>query len=112
MRRNMGVSIRTRNPVLDDLKYFLPASFEVPVGAIFYSFLVGIPFGVISAVKQDQIIDHVIRVLPCSVFGADILADPYEPLHILLSSGLASRARSFRYRHSDRDHYNGCVQCR
>jgi peptide/nickel transport system permease protein len=60
---DMGTSIRTHRPVLDDLRQFLPASAELAIGATFYGIIVGIPFGVISAIKQDKLIDHVVRVI-------------------------------------------------
>jgi peptide/nickel transport system permease protein len=63
VRGDMGTSIRTHRPVLDDLRQFLPASFELAVGATLYSLFVGIPFGVISAIKQDKVVDHVVRVI-------------------------------------------------
>ena len=60
---DMGTSIRTHRPVLDDLRQFLPASAELAVGATLFGLLVGIPFGIISAIKQDKLIDHVVRVV-------------------------------------------------
>ncbi len=60
---DMGTSIRTHRPVLDDLRQFLPASAELAVGATLFGLLVGIPFGIISAIKQDKLIDHVVRVI-------------------------------------------------
>ena len=41
--------------MLDDLRQFLPASVELAVGATLYSLFVGIPFGIISAIKQDKV---------------------------------------------------------
>ncbi len=60
---DMGTSIRTHRPVLDDLRQFLPASAELAVGATLFGLLVGIPFGIISAIKQDKLIDHGVRVI-------------------------------------------------
>lgn len=60
---DMGTSIRTHRPVLDDLRQFLPASAELAVGATLFGLLVGVPFGIISAIKQDKLIDHVVRVI-------------------------------------------------
>jgi peptide/nickel transport system permease protein len=60
---DMGTSIRTHRPVLDDLRQFLPASTELAFGATFYSLVLGIPFGVISAIKRDKLLDHIVRIL-------------------------------------------------
>jgi peptide/nickel transport system permease protein len=63
VRGDMGTSIRTHRAVVDDLGQFLPASAELALGATLYGIIVGIPFGVISAIKQDKLIDHVVRVI-------------------------------------------------
>jgi peptide/nickel transport system permease protein len=63
VRGDMGTSIRTHRAVVDDLRQFLPASAELALGATLYGIIVGIPFGVISAIKQDKLIDHVVRVI-------------------------------------------------
>jgi peptide/nickel transport system permease protein len=58
---NFGTSIRTHMPVSDDLARYLPASAELAIIATLVGTLVGIPFGVISAVRRNQWIDHVVR---------------------------------------------------
>jgi peptide/nickel transport system permease protein len=63
LQGDLGVSIRTRRPVLDDLRQFLPASAELALGATSYSILVGVPFGIISAIKRNKLVDHVVRVI-------------------------------------------------
>jgi peptide/nickel transport system permease protein len=63
VRGNMGVSMRTHRPVLDDLRQFLPASTELALGATAYSLILGIPFGMISAIKRNKLVDHVVRIV-------------------------------------------------
>jgi peptide/nickel transport system permease protein len=58
---NLGVSIRTHAPVSDDLAQYLPASAELAIAATVVGTLLGIPFGVISAVRRNQWVDHVVR---------------------------------------------------
>src|SRR3982074_158468 len=58
---NMGVSIRTHMPVADDVGRYLPASAELAIAATVVGILLGIPFGVISAVRRNQGLDHVVR---------------------------------------------------
>lgn len=58
---NMGTSIRTHMPVSEDLARYLPASAELAIMATIVGLLVGIPFGIISAVRRNQWIDHVVR---------------------------------------------------
>ncbi len=58
---NLGISIRTHMPVADDIGRYLPASAELAIAATLVGTLVGIPFGVISAVRRNQWIDHLVR---------------------------------------------------
>jgi peptide/nickel transport system permease protein len=60
---NLGMSIRTRMPVAEDLARYLPASAELAIAATLVGMVLGIPFGVISAVRRNQWIDHVVRAL-------------------------------------------------
>ena len=58
---DLGMSIRTHMPVADDLSRYLPASAELAIIATLVGTLIGIPFGVVSAVRRNQWIDHVVR---------------------------------------------------
>jgi peptide/nickel transport system permease protein len=58
---NLGVSIRTHMPVAEDLGRYLPASAELAVMATGVGIVLGIPFGVVSAVNRNRWIDHVVR---------------------------------------------------
>jgi len=60
---DMGQSISTHRPVIDDLRRFLPATIELATAAIILAVLVGVPFGVISAVRRNTWVDQVSRVL-------------------------------------------------
>src|SRR5215469_14161622 len=61
VRGNLGNSIRTHMAVADDLGRYLPASAELAIAATLVGTLLGIPFGVISAVRRNQWVDHVVR---------------------------------------------------
>lgn len=45
------------------MRQFLPASTELAVGATLYSLILGVPFGIISAIRRDKFIDHVVRII-------------------------------------------------
>ena len=60
---DLGVSWRARFPALDMILYALPVTLELAVMAAFVSMVVGIGFGIISAVKENTPLDHVIRVV-------------------------------------------------
>jgi peptide/nickel transport system permease protein len=58
---NLGTSIRTHMPVAEDLGRYLPASAELALVATFVGVVLGIPFGVVSAVRRNHWVDHALR---------------------------------------------------
>ncbi len=60
---NLGESIVTGRPVTVELMARLPATLELTTFAMFVAVLVGVPVGVISAVKQYSILDKITSVL-------------------------------------------------
>lgn len=64
---NFGTSIRTGQPVIQDILHVMPATIELATFAILIGAGLGVPMGVIAAVNKDRWPDHVVRVL--SLFG-------------------------------------------
>ena len=60
---DLGVSITSRRPVLDDIRDFAPATLELATISFLLSLLVGIPLGIIAAVKRDSWVDHLARFI-------------------------------------------------
>ncbi len=60
---DLGTSIMTTRPVLEDIKRFFPATLELATIATLMGVLIGVPMGVLAAVNQGRLIDHVVRVL-------------------------------------------------
>ncbi len=58
---NLGYSLRTRNPVMNDLKVFIPATVELVLMATLLALVIGIPLGIYSAKHKNRIFDHVSR---------------------------------------------------
>jgi peptide/nickel transport system permease protein len=58
---NLGESIATRRPVLDDIKDYAPATFELATAAALLTLVVGLPLGVLAAIKRDSWVDHLAR---------------------------------------------------
>jgi peptide/nickel transport system permease protein len=59
IRGDFGKSYRSRLPVFDEIFARLPHSFKLALGSILFVIIVGIPIGIISAVKQYSIIDTI-----------------------------------------------------
>lgn len=60
---DMGESISKRRPVLDELKLRIPATIELSSYAMGFAILVGVPLGILSALKHDRWQDHVARFI-------------------------------------------------
>ncbi len=59
---DMGTSFRTKRPVGQDLADHLPATIELTVSAFAFAVLIGIPAGIVAAIKRDTWIDHLVRL--------------------------------------------------
>lgn len=58
---DLGISISSRRPVLADILDYAPATLELATVAFLLSLLVGLPLGVVAAVKRDSWVDHLAR---------------------------------------------------
>lgn len=58
---DLGYSLRTRNPVMNDLKVFIPATIELVMMATLLALMIGIPLGIYSAKYKNKLFDHVSR---------------------------------------------------
>ena len=63
LRGDLGESIVTGRPVIVELLERLPATLELTAFAMLIGILVGVPIGVISAVKQYSLLDKVTSVI-------------------------------------------------
>jgi len=63
---DLGVSQQTRNPVMTDLRDFVPATAELALLAIVIASVFGIGFGVLAALYRDRWPDYGARVLSLS----------------------------------------------
>lgn len=63
---DMGRSLYTRRAISDDLLHRLPATLELTFAAMVIAIGLGVPAGVISAVRRNSLTDQVLRVLSVS----------------------------------------------
>ncbi len=71
-RGDLGESLWTRRPVLEELERRLPVTLTLGGFAIVIALVIAVPVGVVSAVRQDRVSDYVARsaaVLGLSVPG-------------------------------------------
>ena len=60
---NLGMSLNTGIPVLEELSKRLPASLELTFLGLSFALLIAIPLGILSATKPNTWIDHMTRVV-------------------------------------------------
>ncbi|MFB9914234.1 ABC transporter permease [Rhizobium paknamense] len=60
---DFGVSVLTTNPVVTDIARFFPATMELATIGTLIGALIGIPLGVLAAVKRGSLADQLVRVV-------------------------------------------------
>lgn len=63
LQGDFGTSFRTKRPILEDLKVFVPATLELVILSMILAVAIGIPVGVIGAAYRGTAIDQVSRVV-------------------------------------------------
>lgn len=85
-----GISIATKRPVMDEILSRLPNTLRLMVTAQILTVLIAIPLGIISAVKQYSIFDHVTTSF--AFFGQSIPVFWFGLLLIIIFSLTLKRA--------------------
>ena len=85
---DLGYSETAKMPVAEAITAFFPATFELTVMTFFPILIIGVLFGVLSAVYRDRLLDHITRFvaitgysLPSFVLGLLLLMVFYGRLH-------------------------------
>ncbi|HAM58589.1 MAG TPA: glutathione ABC transporter permease GsiC, partial [Candidatus Rokubacteria bacterium] len=60
-RGNLGESLWTKRPVIEELVRRLPVSLELGLLALCFAVVMAVPVGVISATRQDTLADYAAR---------------------------------------------------
>ena len=58
LQGDLGKSIITQTPVLREFMDLFPATIELALCASIFALLIGIPAGILAAVKRDSLLDH------------------------------------------------------
>jgi peptide/nickel transport system permease protein len=70
LRGNLGTSIKSHQPIIVELRSYLPATLELVLAAILLAAVIGIPLGVLSGARKGGVLDNVTRVV--SIAGVSI----------------------------------------
>jgi peptide/nickel transport system permease protein len=66
LQGDLGMSLRTRQPVATLIADKLPVTIQLAVMAMIIAFLIGIPAGILSAVRKGTLTDYVANVIALS----------------------------------------------
>lgn len=69
---DFGTSVLTKRPIVEDIARVFPATLELATAGILIGTLVGVPAGVLAAVRQGGLADQIVRVLGLVGYSAPI----------------------------------------
>jgi ABC-type dipeptide/oligopeptide/nickel transport system permease component len=90
VRGDLGDSLVTRKSSWDQIRYVIPYTLELTAAAIVIALAIGIPAGVVTAVRRNSWVDYLVRVL--SLAG---LSAPAFYIGLLLMYFLSAKAGWF-----------------
>ncbi len=66
MKGDLGISLRTNQPVLELIGEKLPVTMQLALMSMGFALLIGIPMGILAAVKKNTLVDYVASILALS----------------------------------------------
>ncbi|MBL8701037.1 MAG: ABC transporter permease subunit [Alphaproteobacteria bacterium] len=69
---NLGKSIITREPVIVEFLTLFPATIELAMSAILIAVLVGLPAGILAAIRRNSVFDHAVMGLSLTGYSMPI----------------------------------------
>ncbi|WP_461207673.1 ABC transporter permease [Clostridium sp. DL1XJH146] len=55
---DLGTSLQSRQPILEEIKVRFPNTVNLAIGSMIVAIVIGIPLGIISAIKRNSILDY------------------------------------------------------
>ena len=87
---DFGVSMWSKHPIVDELGQRLPLSIQLTLMAMVVSIIIGIPLGIVAALRQDTWLDYLARsfsvvgiAVPSFWFGIMIIVGLLVSTHLL-----------------------------
>lgn len=94
---DLGTSIQTHQPILDELGRAFPATIELAIVAIVLASLIGVGLGLLAALKRGTWVDQLIRVIsligisvPSFWLAMMVYYEFFSQMHLLPGSGRLS----------------------
>ncbi len=71
-RGDLGLSWQQKTPVLDEIKIRVLPSIELGLLQITVALIIAVPVGVISAIRQDSLVDYILRFFSIALLGIPV----------------------------------------
>lgn len=66
LKGDLGISLRTNQPVLELVAEKLPVTIQLAIMSMIFAFVIGVPMGILAAVKKNTVIDYVANLIALS----------------------------------------------
>ena len=66
LRGDLGISLRTNQPVTELIAEKLPVTIQLALMALFFALVIGIPAGIVSAIRKGTVTDYAANVVALS----------------------------------------------
>lgn len=66
LQGDLGISLRTNLPVLTLVGQKLPVTIQLAIMSMIFAFAIGIPMGILAAVKKNTVLDYIANVVALS----------------------------------------------
>jgi peptide/nickel transport system permease protein len=66
MTGDLGISLRTNQPVTELIAEKLPVTIQLAVMSMIFAFVIGVPMGILAAVKKNTAIDYIASIIALS----------------------------------------------
>ncbi|MCO5732304.1 ABC transporter permease [Rhizobium sp. SSA_523] len=63
---DLGISLRTNQPVLELIAEKLPVTIQLAIMSMIFAFAIGVPMGILAAVKKNTVVDYIASILALS----------------------------------------------
>ncbi|MGL4907008.1 MAG: ABC transporter permease subunit, partial [Plesiomonas sp.] len=72
LQGDLGQSLRTKAPVLDEFLTLFPATVELALCAVLFAVVIGLPVGILAAVKRGSVFDHSVMAVSLTGYSMPI----------------------------------------
>jgi dipeptide transport system permease protein len=72
LRGNLGISLSTHAPVIRDFLQLFPATVELSLAAMLFAIAVGLPAGMLAAIRRGRFLDHSVMGLSLTGYSMPI----------------------------------------